>query len=50
MGFGIAVKTIKLDSFTCAGGFQKYGNDVDVVLKLPGFTYALEELLYLFFY
>ena len=45
MGFGNAVKAINLDSFTLAGGFPKYGNGIAVVLKLPGLTHVLEELL-----
>lgn len=45
MGFGNAVKAINLDSFTCAGGFPKYGNGIAFVLKLPGLTHVLEELL-----
>ena len=45
MGFGNAVKAINLDSITCAGGFPKYGNGLAVVLKLPGLTHVLEELL-----
>lgn len=45
MGFGNAVKAINLDSFTCAGGFPKYGSGIAVVLKLPGLTHVLEELL-----
>ena len=45
MGFGNAVKAINLDSITCAAGVPKYGNGVAVVLKLPGLTHVLEELL-----
>ena len=45
MGFGGAVKAINLDSFTCAGGFPKYGSGIAVSLKLPGLTHVLEELL-----
>ena len=45
MGFGNAVKAINLDSFTVVGGFPRYGNGLALVLKLPGLTHVLEELL-----
>ena len=46
-GFGLldTIKLLNLDSISLAAGVPKYQNGVALVLKLPGLTKVLEELL-----
>ena len=45
MGFGTALKATNLDTISIAAGIPKYENGFALVLKLPGVTHVLEELL-----
>lgn len=45
MGFSGALKVLNLDSFSIASSFPKYENGCGFVLKLPGLTKVVEELL-----
>jgi len=44
-GFGDALKALNLDCISIAGGAPKYQNGYALVLKLPGLTHVLEEIL-----
>ena len=45
MGFAGALKALNLDSLSVAGGFPKYSNGFAVVIKIPGLTKVVEEIL-----
>lgn len=45
MGFGGALKALNLDSFSVAGGVPKYSNGLALVLRIPGLTKVVEEVL-----
>ena len=45
MGFTAAFKALNLDCISIAGGIPKYQNGFALVLKLPGLTHVLEEVL-----
>ena len=45
MGFGGALKALNLDSFSVAGGVPKYSNGLALVLRIPGLTKVVEEIL-----
>ena len=45
MGFTDSLKALNLDCISIAGGIPKYKNGYAFVLKLPGLTHILEELL-----
>lgn len=45
MGFVDSLKALNLDTISVAGGIPKYENGYAFVLKLPGLTHVLEELL-----
>ena len=45
MGFGTALKALNLDCISIAYGVPKYQNGHALILKLPGLTHVLEELL-----
>ena len=44
-GFGTALKALNLDCISIAYGVPKYQNGHALILKLPGLTHVLEELL-----
>ena len=44
-GFGTALKALNLDCISIAYGAPKYQNGHALILKLPGLTHVLEELL-----
>ena len=45
MGFGDSLKALNLDSFSVAGGVPKYSNGLALVLRIPGLTKVVEEIL-----
>ena len=45
MGFADSLKALNLDCLSIAGGIPRYENGYAFVLKLPGLTHVLEELL-----
>ena len=45
LGFATALKALNLDCIAIAGGIPKYQNGFALVLKLPGLTHVLEEIL-----
>ena len=45
MGFGAALKALNLDSISIAGGIPKYNNGFALVIKVPGLTKVVEEIL-----
>ena len=45
MGFGNALKALNLDSLSIAAGVPKYSNGVALVIKIPGLTKVIEEIL-----
>ena len=45
LGFGNSLKALNLDSFSVAGGVPKYSNGLALVLRIPGLTKVVEEIL-----
>ena len=45
MGFTATLKSLNLDTISIAAGIPKYQNGFAFVLKLPGVSSVLEELL-----
>ena len=45
MGFGGALKALNLDSLSVAAGVPKYSNGFALVIKVPGLTKVVEEIL-----
>lgn len=45
LGFKESLKVLNLDNFSIASGFPKYENGFALVVKLPGLTRVVEELL-----
>ena len=45
MGFSEALKVLNLDSISVAGGVPKYSNGLALVIKVPGLTKVVEEIL-----
>ena len=45
LGFSGALKALNLDSISIAGGVPKYKNGLALVVKIPGLTNVVEEIL-----
>ena len=45
MGFNTHLKALNIDSITIAGGVPKYKHGLALVIKLPGLTKVIEEIL-----